>query len=92
MRTSWFYVVCLLPNNVVAVSDLKSVSYSVHDKEFIKGNRVPFLTPVLTLWGCSHIDCQHMEVNYCTFGFGAICTYHHYRMIQRPTTYMRVCD
>ena len=33
---------------------------------------------------------SRMEVSYCTFGFGAICTHYHYRVFHRSITYL--CD
>ena len=40
-------------------------------QEIYKGESSLLLTPVLTLWGDSHIDCQ-LELSYSAFGFGAI--------------------
>ena len=60
-----------------------------------KGESCLFLTPVLTLWGSSHID-RHIQRRVIVSSdlapsFGVICADYRYYVIHRRITYMRAC-
>ena len=78
------------------ISKTKGLNY-IRFLEFqsrnLKGGTGLLLTPVLTLWGSSHIDChvwrRVIVPSDLAQSFGAICAHYRYRVIHHAITYMR---